>query len=166
MEDPTGILASAAAALQSSLKLDERAHQHKDAGARFTEIRDGSDVLLITLRTVAQRRADERMDAVAAIAARTVELARAAPDLPNARAARQADLIGEPRPSRCDALVSPGPWLVTNTGSQSTPVEVATSHRSGDVSKARGGQGSWQSTPARIHEGDALGSTSRSSASS
>ena len=55
----TGILAAAGAtfaSLQTFLKFSERSDRHKQYGARFIEIRDRADTLLIQLANTADRK--------------------------------------------------------------------------------------------------------------
>ena len=82
----TGILAAAGAtfaSLQTFLKFSERSERHKLYGARFIEIRDRADTLLIQLANVPDRKPVTLLDDAIAVADLLTKTAARAPDLPN-----------------------------------------------------------------------------------
>jgi SMODS and SLOG-associating 2TM effector domain family 4 len=82
----TGILAAAGAtfaSLQTFLKFSERSDRHKQYGARFIEIRDRADTLLIQLTSTADRKPVTLLGDAIAVADLLSKTAAEAPDLPN-----------------------------------------------------------------------------------
>ena len=82
----TGIIAAAGAtfaSLQTFLKFSERSEHHKLFGARFIEIRDHADTLLIQLANVPERNPVTLLDDANAVAKSLSKTAVEAPDLPN-----------------------------------------------------------------------------------
>jgi hypothetical protein len=82
----TGILAAAGAtfaSLQTFLKFSERSDRHKQYGARFIEIRDRADTLLIQLANTADRKPVTLLADAIAVADLLSKTAAEAPDLPN-----------------------------------------------------------------------------------
>lgn len=80
----TGILAAAGAtfaALQTFLKFSERSDRHKLYGARFIEIRDRADTLLIQLANVPDRNPVTLLGDATAVADLLAKTAAEAPDL-------------------------------------------------------------------------------------
>ena len=81
-----GIIAAAGAtfaSLQTFLKFSERSERHKLFGARFIEIRDHADTLLIQLANVPERNPVTLLDDATAVAKSLSKTAAEAPDLPN-----------------------------------------------------------------------------------
>ena len=82
----TGMLAATAATLatlQTFMKYDERATLHKNFGARFIEIRDFADRLLIKLNEVQNLSPSHEVNKIAEVAEQMTTAVTAGPDLPN-----------------------------------------------------------------------------------
>ena len=82
----TGILAAAGAtfaSLQTFLKFSERSDRHKLYGARFIEVRDRADTLLIQLANAPDRNLVTLLSDATAVAGLVTKTVAEAPDLPN-----------------------------------------------------------------------------------